>query len=62
MELFDQARDRLKPDGRIYLMLSSDTNQELFASLIANAGFSQRKTKEYSLVVESLIIFELLPR
>ena len=25
-ELFDQARDRLKPDGRIYLMLSSDTN------------------------------------
>jgi release factor glutamine methyltransferase len=61
-ELFDQARDRLKPDGRIYLMLSSDTNQELFASLIANAGFSQRKIKEYSLVVESLIIFELLPR
>ena len=43
-------------------MLSSDTNQELFASLIANAGFSQRKIKEYSLVVESLIIFELLPR
>jgi release factor glutamine methyltransferase len=61
-EMFAQARDRLKPGGRIYLMLSSDTNQELFASLIANAGFSQRKVKEYSLVVESLIIFELLPR
>src|SRR5262245_36482711 len=61
-ELFAQARDRLKPDGRIYLMLSSDTRQELFASLVANAGFSQRKIKEYSLVVESLIIFELLPR
>ena len=61
-EMFTQARDRLKPGGRIYLMLSSDTNQELFASLIANAGFSQRKIKEYSLVVESLIIFELLPR
>ena len=61
-EMFDQARTRLKPDGRIYLMLSSDTNQELFASLIAKAGFSQRKIKEYSLVVESLIIFELLPR
>jgi release factor glutamine methyltransferase len=60
--LFEQARDRLKPDGRIYLMLSSDTNQELFASMIAKAGFSQRKIKEYSLVVESLIIFELLPR
>jgi len=61
-EMFDQARTRLKPEGRIYLMLSSDTNQELFASLIAKAGFSQRKIKEYSLVVESLIIFELLPR
>jgi methylase of polypeptide subunit release factors len=61
-EMFAQARDRLKPGGRIYLMLSSDTNQELFASLIASAGFSQRKIKEYSLVVESLIIFELLPR
>lgn len=61
-ELFDQARDRLKPDGRIYLMLSSDTNLDLFASLIAKAGFSQRKIKEYSLMVESLIIFELLPR
>jgi methylase of polypeptide subunit release factors len=61
-ELFAQARDRLKPDGRIYLMLSSDTNLELFASLIAKAGFTQRKLKEYSLVVESLIIYELLPR
>jgi release factor glutamine methyltransferase len=60
--LFDQARDRLKPDGRIYLMLSSDTDLDLFASLIQKAGFSQRKIKEYSLVVESLIIYELLPR
>jgi release factor glutamine methyltransferase len=60
-ELFAQARDRLKSDGRIYLMLSSDTNRDLFASLIAKAGFSQRKLKEYSLVVESLIIYELLP-
>jgi len=60
--LFDQARDRLKPDGRIYLMLSSDTDLDLFASLIQKAGFTQRKLKEYSLVVESLIIYELLPR
>jgi len=61
-ELFDQARDRLKPGGRIYLMLSSDTNPDLFASLIAKAGFTQRKIKEYSLVVESLIIYELQAR
>lgn len=60
--LFDQAHDRLKPDGRIYLMLSSDTDLDLFASLIQKAGFTQSKLKEYSLVVESLIIYELLPR
>jgi methylase of polypeptide subunit release factors len=61
-EMFDQARDRLKPDGRIYLMLSSDTDLDLFASLIQKAGFTQRKLKEYSLVVESLIIYELQVR
>src|SRR3954468_17373618 len=60
--LFDQARERLAPDGRIYLMVSSDTDLDLFASLIAKAGFSQRKVREYSLVVESLIIYELQVR
>ena len=44
-------------------MLSSDTNQELFASLIDERGLQRSaRCKEYSLVVESLIIFELLPR
>ncbi len=60
--LFDQARERLAPGGRIYLMVSSDTDLDLFASLIAKAGFSQRKVREYSLVVESLIIYELQVR
>ena len=57
--LFDQARERLKPDGRMYVMVSSDTDLELFRSLIAKAGFRQRKLKEYSLIVESLILYEL---
>src|SRR5437588_5471594 len=57
--LFDQARERLNPGGRIYLMVSSDTDLDLFASLIAKAGFGQRKVREYSLVVEPLIIYEL---
>jgi len=60
--LFDQARERLAPGGRIYLMVSSDTDLDLFASLIAKAGFSQQKVREYSLVVESLIIYELQVR
>jgi len=60
--LFDQARERLKPGGRIYVMVSSDTDLDLFSSLIDRAGFGARKVREHSLVVESLIIYELLPR
>src|SRR5436309_1863931 len=60
--LFDQARERLKPDGRIYVMVSSDTDLDLFGKMIDKAGFSAREVREYSLVVESLIIYELLPR
>lgn len=60
--LFDQARERLKPGGRVYVMVSSDTDLDLFSSLIDKAGFSARLVREYSLVVESLIIYELTPR
>src|SRR5256885_6293076 len=60
--LFDQARDRLAPGGRIYLMVSSDTDLTLFGSLIEKAGFNARQVRAHSLVVESLIIYELLPR
>ena len=32
------------------------------ASVIDRAGFDARKVREHSLVVESLILYELLPR
>src|SRR4029077_18129150 len=60
--LFDQARERLKPGGRIYLMVSSDTDLDLFGKMIDKAGFNAREVRAHSLVVESLIIYELLPR
>lgn len=60
--LFEQARQRLKPGGRLYVMVSSDTDLDLFSSLIEKAGFRARQVAEYSLVIESLIIYELLPR
>ena len=59
--LFEQARQRLKPGGRLYVMVSSDTDLDLFSSLIEKAGFRARQVAEYSLVIESLIIYELLP-
>src|SRR3954470_349572 len=60
--LFDQARERLAPGGKIYLMVSSDTDHDLFGQVIEKAGFDARKVREHSLVVESLILYELLPR
>ena len=60
-DLFDQSRQRLKPDGRMYVMVSSDSNLTLLGSLIDRAGFRARLAHEQSLVVESLIIYELVP-
>src|SRR3954462_500303 len=62
LALSDRARERLKPGGKIYLMVSSDTDLDLFGKMIDKAGFNARLVREYSLVVESLIIYELLPR
>src|SRR3954452_111019 len=61
-DLFDQARERLKPGGCIYLMVSSDTDLTLFSELIEKAGFDAQEMREHSLVIESLIIYKLLRR
>jgi release factor glutamine methyltransferase len=59
--LFDQARERLKPGGRLYVMVSSDSDLNLFSSLIDRASFRARLVQEYSIFIESLIIYELVP-
>ena len=58
--LFEQARERLTPDGRMYVMVSSDSNLDLFRQLIVRAGFRARLVHEHSILIESLIIYELL--
>ena len=57
--LFDQARERLKPDRRIYVMVSSDSDLDLFGKLIDKAGFRAKLAHEYSILIESFIIYEL---
>jgi methylase of polypeptide subunit release factors len=57
--LFDQARERLKPGGRLYVMVSSDSDLDLFGKLIDKAGFRARLAREYSIFIESFIIYEL---
>lgn len=57
--LFEQARDRLAPGGRMYVLFSSDTDLGLMGSLIDRAGFQARLVGERALLVESFILYEL---
>jgi len=60
--LFEQAQERLRPGGRIYVMVSSDSNLDLFGRLIDQAGLRARPALERSILIESFIIYELTPR
>lgn len=57
--LFDQAAKRMKDDGRMYLLVSSDTNMALFDNLIEAAGMASRRIASQSIVVEQFNLYEL---
>lgn len=57
--LFNEARDRLAPGGRLYVLLSTDSDLELLGNLISQAGFQPRLVAERSIVIEALVIYEL---
>lgn len=59
--LFEEARARLAPGGRMYVMLSSDSDLALFGTLFRTAGFAARLVYERSIVIESFIVYELTP-
>jgi release factor glutamine methyltransferase len=59
--LFEQARERLAPGGCAYLLISSDSDLDLFGKLIERAGFRARLAAQRSLLVESLLIYALEP-
>jgi release factor glutamine methyltransferase len=59
--LFEQSRQRLKPGGRLYVMMSSDSDLDLIGTLIERAGFRARLVHEHSILIESFIIYELSP-
>jgi release factor glutamine methyltransferase len=57
--LFDQARERLAPGGRFYVLLSSDSDLEYLGALMERARFRARVVEEHSIYVESFILYEL---
>ena len=58
-DLFRQSRERLKPDGCMYIMVASDCDLDLLGRLISQAGFRARLVVERSFYVESMLIYEL---
>lgn len=62
LPLFSQAAVRLKPDGIMYLLVSSDTNLALFESLITSAGLTSTRIATQSILVEKFYLYELRKR
>lgn len=60
--LFEQARERLAPGGAMYLLISSDSDFALLGALIEHAGLRARRVEERSILIESLVIYELRPK
>ena len=60
--LFDQSRERLRSGGSLYVMVSSDSDLDLFAALIARAHLSARLVAERSILIESFLIYVLQAR
>jgi release factor glutamine methyltransferase len=57
--LFIQARQRIASDGKMYLLLSSDSDLAFLSRLIQQAGFSSIIVAQHSIWVESFILYEL---
>jgi hypothetical protein len=57
--LFAQARERLASDGRMYLLLSTDSDLGLLGNHIKRAGFAARLMAEHSILIESFLLYEL---
>jgi release factor glutamine methyltransferase len=59
--MFTQCRERLKPGGRIYLLVSSDSDLDTLATMYEDAGLRGELVHRQGVFFESLLIFELRP-
>jgi release factor glutamine methyltransferase len=59
--LFEQAYQRLNPTGVMYVILSSDSDLSLLGELIQKAGFRAQFVIARSILIESMIIYQLVP-
>lgn len=59
---FAAAKSRLKRGGRIYLMISSDSDLDQYGAFIARAGFRAKLAFVHPIYFESFLLYELTPR
>jgi release factor glutamine methyltransferase len=59
--LFAQARERLLPNGVVYLIMSSHTDLAAVGHMVQRAGFTTRIAAKRRVLLETLIIFDLRP-
>jgi release factor glutamine methyltransferase len=57
--LYEQARERLAPSGRMYILLSSEMDLKAMTALVERARFRGRLVRERSHLIESVLIYEL---
>src|SRR2546423_13599351 len=60
--LFIQARERLASGACMYVLLSSDSDFNLLGNLVSRARFAARVVAQRSILIESMIIYELRQR
>jgi release factor glutamine methyltransferase len=59
--LYQQARDRLAPTGRMYVLTSSEIDMRTVTVFFERAHFRARRVHQRSHLIESVFIYELRP-
>jgi methylase of polypeptide subunit release factors len=57
--MFEQARERLKPGGRMYVLFSTRADLDFLRTLMKAAGFRSRPVSERSILIDTFVIYEL---
>jgi release factor glutamine methyltransferase len=58
--LFAQARERLAPNGRMYVLFSDRTDLDFLRALMEQASFRSRPVGQRSILIDTFVIYELV--
>lgn len=58
--LFAQAYDCLKPNGQLYVMMSSHSNLSVIENAIGRAGFKFRIARNFPIFIDAFVLYECI--